>query len=131
MQNKEINYEEIDELCHPLVKYFNSIGLITKFSCQGHNNNLDNCFYIMFDDNIIDEQIDSFLLPLSNKCEHTPLVGKFIKWRRKINGNLTSNWIYQLDYAQYKTNQKNAKYDEQIIKKQMLDKGVNEEKINE
>ncbi|APR02576.1 TPA: hypothetical protein ACXDAY_002155 [Clostridium botulinum] len=83
---------EIDDNCISLIKFFNSIGLDTKFCCEGHK--VNEPFYIMFEDYIDDEQIVSFIENYSNKYDHTPFCGKFVKWVRKMKGEIKFNWEY-------------------------------------
>lgn len=101
---KEINYNKIDMECRELVKFFNENGLPTNLSCQGHDN--FNNYFISFDDTVTDNDIANFLLKYSNKYNHSPFVGKFVKWARKISGEIKMNWRYtiatknnQLDYT--------------------------------
>lgn len=86
---------EIDNNCVPLVKHFNKIGLDTKFCCEGHNK-YEN-FEIMFEDYITDEQMVDFLNQYANKYNHSPFLGKFVKWYRRMSGKIVSNWIYAVD----------------------------------
>ena len=108
----DINYAELDTLCIPMVKYFNSIGLITEYSCQGHNNKLQNKFEIIFNKEVTDDQIIEFLSKYSVKYEQSPFIGYFYKWIRMIEHNvILRNWIYVVDYGNYCCNQKYAKED--------------------
>ena len=52
-------YVEVDDLCVTLLLFFNNNGLKTKFSCQGHEVNQN--FYILFDESVTDEMILEFL----------------------------------------------------------------------
>lgn len=108
--SEDINYEEIDELCIPMVKYFNSIGLKTQFSCQGHEGRYSS-FDIIFDRCVTDDMICEFLEKHSNQYNHTPFMGRFLKWMRKIDGVMSSNWSYFISYPYCKTNQLYAKMD--------------------
>lgn len=111
-----INYNEIDVLCRPIVKYFNAIGLDTKFSCQGHEG-LNRSFQIMFQDYVTDEQIQSFLEQYSSKFSHSPFVGHFQKWMRKMSGKIATNWIYEVNFSpDYRMNQLRAQDDLKIMK---------------
>lgn len=85
---------EIDEKCVPLVNYFNSVGLDTKFCCEGHKANEP--FFIMFEDYITTEKIVNFINEYSNKYDHSPFMGKFVMWARKINDKIVYNWEYLL-----------------------------------
>lgn len=83
---------DIDEKCVDLVNYFNSIGLDTRFCCEGHNE--VDTFHIMFEDYISDEKIINFINRYSSKYDHTPFCGRFQKWCRKMSGNIVFNWEY-------------------------------------
>lgn len=83
---------EIDELCIPLVEFFNSVKLHTKFCCEGHKDSEN--FHIMFEDCVGDDAIIEFIESYSNKYDHTPFLGRFYKWYRKMSGKIVSNWMY-------------------------------------
>lgn len=90
---KEIGeWVNIDIPCIPMVLLLNRIGLITKYCCQGDKYNY---FNIMFQDNITDKDIEDFLLKFENQYTHSPFVGKFVKWTRKMSGKIVSNWLYE------------------------------------
>ena len=112
-----INYEEIDVECREMVKFFNENELITKFSCQGHNNKDQNQFYIMFSNYIADEDISKFIGKYSDKYNHSPFIGKFVKWIRKMDGDIVRNWMYSVSYGDYEVNQKYAKFDLETMKR--------------
>ena len=82
-----IDYSKIDKNCVELVKFFNNIGLITEFSCEGHPGKRSE-FYIIFDKKILDKQISNFV----NKFPST--LGSFMKWLRVVNKRMQSNWMY-------------------------------------
>lgn len=50
----------IDPLCLPLVEYFNSRGLPTRMSCQGHNDTNMSMFWIEFDETVGEDAILDF-----------------------------------------------------------------------
>lgn len=81
----------IDKDCVDLVKYFNNIGLDTKYSCSGHG---EDTFEIVFEDYIADEQMESFISKYKNKYNHSLFLGKFSKWCRIMSGKVVYNWIY-------------------------------------
>lgn len=81
----------IDKDCVDLVKYFNSIGLDTKYSCSGHG---EDTFEIVFEDYITDEQMEGFISKYRNKYNHSLFLGKFSKWCRVMSGKMVYNWIY-------------------------------------
>lgn len=125
----EINYEEIDELCIPMVKYFNSIGLTTKFSCQGHDNEVKNVFDIMFEDYITDEAMIEFLELYSSKYDHSPFLGGFYKWYRKLDGKIASNWMYSVSYGTPEINQSYAEYDLKIMQTKRIKMNLYHRKV--
>ena len=112
----KINYNDIDKECRDMVKFFNDESLTTKYSCAGHDNDTYNSFYIIFGDLVTDNHILLFLEKYSNKHMHTPFIGKFVKWMRKVEGSICSNWKYEVSYGNYKSNQKYAKEDLKIMK---------------
>lgn len=83
---------QIDIPCVPIVLLFNRIGMRTQFSCQG-DNNLEH-FEIIFDKEVKDETIIEFLEKFENHYTHSPFLGRFLKWTRKMNGRIVSNWTY-------------------------------------
>lgn len=111
-----INYDEIDELCRPIVKFFNEVGLTTKFSCQGHDCKSNNEFHIMFHESVTDDMISEFISKYSSKYNHTPFIGKFSKWIRKCNGEIIGNWEYRIGYGNYLANQSFAELDLETMK---------------
>ncbi len=116
-----IDYNLIDKECIEMVKFFNECGLKTKYCCQGHfeNKTSDN-YYIMFDDSVKDVNIFNFINLFENTFTHSPFLGCFVKWMRKISGEIKCNWIYQLTYKNALLNWKAAKHDLQIFKQVIL-----------
>ena len=55
-----MNYTDYDPLVIPMVEYFNSHGLKTSMSCQGHNKTNMSMFWIGFDKSITEEDIIKF-----------------------------------------------------------------------
>lgn len=90
--------DDMDKECIPLCNLFNSIGLITQFSCCGHG---DNPFKIIFEDSVTDEKIYLFIELLSQTCSYTPIIGAFLKWTRKVDDKIASNWTYQVDKIEW------------------------------
>ena len=78
---------KIDRQCYEIVKYFNNIGLKTRYCCNGH---YEQGLYVIFDDNITDKNIEDFI-------EETEGVGggNFFKWTRMLDDKISSNWTYQ------------------------------------
>ena len=102
--------DDMDKECIPLCDLFNSIGLTTQFSCCGHG---ESPFRIIFADNVYDKQIYDFIDMLSQDKGHTPIVGSFLKWMRKVDDKIVLNWTYQVDKIEW------ADYDLKSIKKYM------------
>ena len=73
---KDLPIEEIDPQCREIVYLLNKYGFKTKYCCSGHVNDVSN-FYIMFDDNLLDEQIDKLLMVVNKE-------GTFNKWKRRV-----------------------------------------------
>lgn len=107
-------YDKIDPLCIPIVKFFNSIGLTTKFCCQGHE--IGETFYIMFDESITDEQIYDFIMKIS-PGPTTHIHGIISKWTRKVFGVMTSNWEYRISLPDWRANHRVAEYDFKLMRR--------------
>lgn len=86
--------DDMDKECIPLCDLFNSIGFTTQFSCCGHGHD---AFQIIFTNKVTDEQIYHLIDTLSKGKDHTPIVGAFLKWTRKLDDKIVSNWTYQVD----------------------------------
>lgn len=77
-----------------MVKYFNEIGLTTKYSCQGVDG--DELFEIMFEDNVTDDMITDFINTQMPKFNYDCMHGAFYKWIRRCHHEVFfSNWLYQ------------------------------------
>ena len=97
--NDVTNYpDNMDKECIPLCDLFNSIGLTTQFSCCGHG---ESRFQIIFADKVTDEQMYPFIEKLSRTCSYTPIIGGFLKWTRKVDDKIVSNWTYQVDKIEW------------------------------
>ena len=55
-----MNCSDYDPLVIPMVEYFNSHGLKTIMSCQGHNQTNMSMFWIGFDSSVTEEDIIKF-----------------------------------------------------------------------
>lgn len=97
VENKQYP-DDMDKECIPLCDLFNSIGLTTQFSCCGHG---ESPFQIIFADNVYDKQIYDFIDMLSQDKGHTPIVGSFLKWMRKVDDKIVLNWTYQVDKIEW------------------------------
>lgn len=73
---------QIDEECVDWVLLFNKVGLTTKFCCHGEDA-ADNNYMIMFHEDVMDEQINEFLLKYP-KCGGSSsgqeVVGHLVKY---------------------------------------------------
>lgn len=78
---------KIDIPCIPMVLYFNSVGLYTKFSCYKMNKG---DFYIQFNESVDDNTILNFIETFPNS------IGNFYKWSRyrKEENKIIHNWTY-------------------------------------
>ena len=111
----KIDYSQIEEKCIPLVKFFNSIGLKTKYCCEGHEHSPNSKFFIIFDKSISDEKFINFIEKFSNKYNHSPFRGSFSKWYRKTSGKIVYNWQYTVTFDNYELNQSFAKIDYELF----------------
>ena len=93
---------ELDYNCIDLVNFYNSVGLKTKFCCEGHkNSNVSGVckFYIMFDVCVKDKHIKEFLFKykdLHNKASFCSI--NYYKWFRLHKNKLLSNWVFHVHY---------------------------------
>lgn len=99
----DIPYEEIDELMIPIIKILNENGYYTKFCCQGHEDR--DPAYIMFDDNIEDNQMIELLKIFDNHylkyVEKTDIIQKGVQFKlwkyvRYSKDELKSNWMWDM-----------------------------------
>lgn len=102
MKIKNFNYpDNMDIECIALCDLFNTIGLETEYSCCGHGKHE---FMILFSDMVSTSDIDKFLMKLKNKYNHTPLLGRFIMWSRKIDGVIKHTWMYTVPTIKWANN---------------------------
>jgi hypothetical protein len=94
---------DLDYNCAALVLYFNKLGLKTQFCCEGHVDDSESeyrkdirKYYIIFDDDVTDEQIDKFVL----KHKELWLKIHFTKWHRQFGDEKTCkmNWMFSCEY---------------------------------
>ena len=72
MNYGEINYTKIEKHCREMVEFFNSVGLQTYESCEGHHNDKKFKYWVSFD--VYDDDMLSFI----NRIEyHSELVRRF------------------------------------------------------
>lgn len=99
MEIKHFEYpDDMDKDCIQLCDLFNSIGLKTVFSCSGHDRKK---FMIIFDDSVTTNKIDTFISQISIFHNHTPLLGKFLMWSRKIDTQIVHSWVYISDCIEW------------------------------
>lgn len=119
-QIKAIDYSQIDIKAIPLVKFFNKIGLITEFSCEGHEGENINRFGIIFDKCVTDKMIFKFLNVFQNGNKEITTViysGAFHKWCRLLNDEVQCNWLYIIDYSSIQINHRIAINDLRIFER--------------
>lgn len=84
--------ENMDRECVLICDVFNSCGLKTKYSCCGHGRGN---FYVIFDDEVSILKMEEFLSQFENQYTHSPFLGKFVMWMRKMSGKIVRNWMYE------------------------------------
>ena len=67
----------LDPAVIPLVEYFNSVGLKTTMSCEGHNQTNKSMLWIEFDKDVTEEDIKAFLIQLRERCGSSATNGCF------------------------------------------------------
>ena len=72
-----VEIEGIDPGVVKMVDYFNSVGLKTIMSCEGHNKTNMSMFWIEFSKEVTDEDIEKFLLELDMKYGSLAMCGCF------------------------------------------------------
>lgn len=97
---KDLPIAEIDPKCRETVYLLNKYGFKTKYCCSGHVNDVSN-FYIMFDDNLLEEQIDKLVMIVNKE-------GTFKKWKRLVEEHgkqvILTNWIYEINTGSLQRN---------------------------
>ena len=99
-----------DELCIPFCDLLNRIGLKTDYCCQGHpfdpgQGESKELFYILFDKNLPDGDVYTFLQMLDEVSQATadPRLrypnGFFYKRHWTDHGRISSVWVYKIDAA--------------------------------
>lgn len=74
-----LNYDELDPDVIPLVRYFNSVGLSTYMSCQGHNKTNMSMFWIEFHPSVSEDDIIRFQKQHTNRIGGFCCNGRFVK----------------------------------------------------
>ena len=88
---------EIDIGCIPMIELLNSIGLDTKYCCQGDIEK-NYPYYIMFEDYVTDEQIANLVGKCIGEEGDAFICGKFNKWCRNVGKKgVKLNWIYEIE----------------------------------
>lgn len=114
-----IDYSKIDSNCIEFVEFFNSIGLTTSQSCEGHISRSMYSYYIQFDKSVSDSDIENFILKFEQPLyAKNKIKGKFVKIHFGfIDGKSVSAWRYWCNIScDYKMNQFFAKEDLIIFK---------------
>ena len=97
---KNLPIKVIDPRCREVIYLLNKYGFKTKYCCSGHYNDISN-FYIMFDDNLLDEQIDKLLMAVNEE-------GAFNKWKRVVRQYgkpvILTNWVYEINTGNLQKN---------------------------
>lgn len=101
-----IDYSKLDRGCVDLVKYFNSHGLKTASSCEGHGKQYQRLFYITFRDFIDDLDIIEFqsqrLDERGNFCSNGHFAKRIFVYSEPVVGGGTTEvrhrvWEYVAD----------------------------------
>lgn len=96
-------YGNLDSYCVPMVEWLNSIGLKTKYLCHSHHSiqygvSMSQNAYIMFSDDVTDDDIDKFLKRynfLTGQC-------RIVSWPRVISGSVSRN--YEIEFRLVRPN---------------------------
>lgn len=86
--------DELDERVIPMVDFFNSIGLKTMMSCQGHNNTNLSMFWIEFDWSVSQDDIIQFMKEHTDKYGNFCSCGRFAKRILWAYGFARETWCY-------------------------------------
>jgi hypothetical protein len=78
----------------PLVEYFNSQGLKTKMSCQGHNTTTMSMFWIQFDSSVTEDDIIQFQRQHLNQLGGFSACGRFVKRILAYSTGVRYSWEY-------------------------------------
>ena len=85
---------EMDKNVIPLVEYFNSHGLQTHMSCEGHNKTNMSMFWISFDESVSEVDIVSFQMKhLQRGCRFFSSCGRFAE-RLYVGPKIVKQWCY-------------------------------------
>lgn len=105
---------DYDPLVIPMVEYFNSHGLKTAMSCQGHNKTSMSMFWIGFDKSVTEEDIIKFqrehldkdgCFRICGRMNKRYLVGKDGIWAR-FEYDAATIEAANIDLLQWKNNDK-------------------------
>ena len=69
---------ELDQEVIPMVEYFNSVGLPTYMSCQGHNDTNMSMFWISFEKSVTIEDLVAFERKHTRWAGGFPCCGRFV-----------------------------------------------------
>lgn len=84
----------MDKNVIPLVEYFNSQGLITEMSCQGHNRTNKSMFWISFTDSIKEQDIINFQMKHRDKMFNFTSCGRFAERLFVGQKAIVKKWYY-------------------------------------
>ena len=102
---------DLDPLVIPIVNYFNSCGLPTVMSCQGHNKTNMSMFWVQFADSVTDEDIEAFMRCHLDWRGMFPTCGRFAK---RMNGFFSvrdGQWKTEEHWCYFAATQKAAAED--------------------
>lgn len=85
---------KMDEHVIPLVKYFNSHGLKTEMSCEGHNKTNMSMFWISFTNSIQEQDIINFQKKHINKYGNFCSCGRFAQRLYVCAATNEKYWCY-------------------------------------
>lgn len=85
----------LDEGVIPLVEYFNSVGLTTEMSCEGHSQPSMSMFWISFTPDITQEDITNWMEYHLNEWGHFTSCGRFVQRFYIVDGGrLVTSYQY-------------------------------------
>lgn len=86
--------ESIDKMAAPLVAFFNSNGLKTTMSCQGHNKTTMSMFWIGFDHSVTESDIVNFQQNHLDQCGGFAACGRFVRRVVVLKDGVRHSWEY-------------------------------------
>ena len=89
-----IVYDELDPDVVPMVEFFNSNGLPTNMSCQGHNRSNMSMFWIRFTKDVTEEDVVRFQRKFLNKYGAFTSCGRFAQRIISFGNCVDKRWEY-------------------------------------